>query len=343
MKRSILGIIFVYVSLLALAQSYPSEWSKFTSDGFLYDVQVGKNESNRPIAEFKNELAEVAVTNLAKQIKLHIKDEAQINKIAIDGHSQVTYQVSTSFSTDVELSLVTTRSEYNELNNEGYAIAYIDKKAAYLFYENQLKGIRDEIDAGIAIAQKYCANKMNKRAEAELQNALNIFSGIEQPLIWLNIFGGTSEQFSKLQQAFNQQKQQINQMLIEMRHGVTIYLHCSAEIFGEAYNAFEKELKGSIRSNEYSFTDSINQADWIIEVKCDATEYNSSEYGKTTTYFSHANGNVRIIKTISDQVVCEDSFSAKGGHTISYAKAAMSAYKELKLKLSKCIKEHISE
>lgn len=342
MKRGILILVFVYMTMLAHAQSYPSEWIKYTSDGYLHDIQVDKNYANKSIAEFNKELTNIAVTNLAKQIKLHVEDVAQIKKVAIDGKSSISYSAQTQFSTDVEMSLVVTRTNYNKLTNEGAAIAYIDKAAAQSFYYNKLTGLYNEINNSIAVAEKYSVNKLNKQAKKELEQVLPLFSNINEPLFWLNIFGYTNEQLQSWQQKFNEQEQQINQMLIDMKHGISIYLSCEADIFGKPYNSFQKELKGTMQSQEYNFTDSITDADWIIEVECTSSEYNSKAFGTTTTYFAHANANIKITKKMSNQVICEDMISVKGGHTISFAEAAKQAYKDLKKKLGAYIKENIS-
>lgn len=328
--------------MLAQAQTYPSEWTRFISDGYLYDIQIDKNISNKSIADFNKELTNIAVTNLAKQIKLQVEDVAQINKVAIDGKSSIHYSAQTKFSTDVEMSLVVTRTKYNQLTNEGYAIAYIDKSAAQLYYLNELTGLYNEISNSIAVAEKYSKNKLNKQAKSELEQALLLFPNIEKPLFWLNIFGYTNNQLSDWQHKFNNTEQQINQMLIDMDHGISIYLSCKADIFGKPYNSFEKELKGTLLSQEYSFTDSITDADWVIVVDCTSSEYNKKTFGTTTTYFAYANANIRITKSVSNQVICEDMISIKGGHTISFAEAAKQAYKDLKKKLGAYIKENIT-
>lgn len=80
MKRGLLFSLLIWFSFGAFAQSYLPEWVKYTSGGYLTDIQSDRNTRNLSDTDFKNYLSNLARTNLAKQVRMHIEEVAEMKK-----------------------------------------------------------------------------------------------------------------------------------------------------------------------------------------------------------------------------------------------------------------------
>ena len=69
---------------------------------------------------FRNYLADLARTNIARSVRMDISDRAEMSRQSTDGRTTMDYSSVTLFSTDVELSLVKTESAYDRTMKAGY-------------------------------------------------------------------------------------------------------------------------------------------------------------------------------------------------------------------------------
>lgn len=341
MKRGLLFSLLICFSFGAFAQSYPPEWVKYTSGGYLADIQSDRNTRNLSDAEFRNYLLNLARTNLAKQVRMHIEEVADMKKIAVDGRTSIVYSSDTRFSTDLDLKLVETKTSYDSRSEEHYAIAYIDKDAARNYYKNALMIAANKIGNSIELARSYIAAGFKTKARQELENTSEFFVPVDESLFWMNIFGTPQDELNAWQGRFNAAEQNIKRMLADLKHGMVIYLSCTADIFGRAYPTLQNELKGILATDGCSFTDNPADADWAITVTCVAREYSNVKIGNSSSYFSYVDARIVIDKVVTSQRIYEDEISVKGGHTFGYDEAAKAGYKEIKQQLGKIIKENI--
>lgn len=325
------------------AQECPPEWVKYTYGGYFYDIQSDNNNRRLPEADFKNYLLNSARASLAKQIKMSVKDVAQMNKTAMDGKSSIKYSSNTTFSTDLNMKLVETKSMYSPSTGEGYAIAYIDKEAAKNYYTNELTLVRNKITNSIELADNYMAGGFKKKAELELNKSLKLFNLVDEPLFWLNIFGTDQSEINDWQQSFNSAEQNVKRQLVELKHATVIYLSCNADLFGKSYPTLQNELKGKLAAKGCSFTDSPDNADWVITVNCSAREHSNVRAGNSNAYFTYVDAAIYIDKTISSQRIYEDEISVKGSHTFGYQEAAKAGYKDITQELSEIINNTIDQ
>lgn len=343
MKR--IGIILLLLSafLRVNAQECPPEWGKYTYGGYFYDIQSDNNSRNLTETDFKNYLMNIARTNLAKQIKVSVQDVAQLDKVSADGRTAINYASRTTFSTDVDMKLVETKTLYNPTSRLGYAIAYIDRDAARNYYNNELTLVYNKINNSVALADSYVAAGFKSKAQTELEFSLKHFDSVDEPLFWMNIFGTPQSALSEWQRRFNTIEQDIKRKLADLKHGTVIYLSCNADIFGKPYPTLQNELKGILAADGCSFTDNPGNADWAITITCAAREYSNVKVGNTNAYFSYVDAQIVIDKVVTSQRIYEDEASVKGGHTFGYSEAAKDGYKEIKQKLGNIIKENIDQ
>ncbi len=341
MKKGLLFSLLICFSFGTFAQQYPSEWVKYTSDGYLTDIQNGRNDTNIPDTEFKNNLLDAARANLAKFIRMRVEEVAALEKHSVDGRTSIVYSSETRFSTDVDLKLVETKMSYDPQTGDYYAMAYIDKEAARTYYKNVLMMAANKADHSIELARSLISSGFKAKARQELEKSSVHFASMDEPLFWMNIFGTPQEELDTWQRQFSRQEQTVKRMLSDLQYGIRIYLSCQADLFGVSYPTLQNELKGLLSSDSCSFTDDKESADWIIAVTCHSREHAHVVIGGVDTWISYVDAVVTIDKSITSQRIVEDEISIKGGHTHDYREAARAAYKELKKQLKPLILQNI--
>lgn len=339
-------IIYAFLCSLCIlldtnAQQYPPEWSRYTNDGYIYDVQSDNNSNNLSEADFKNYLLNIARTNLAKQIQVQVQDFAELNKLSKDGRTSIIYSANTSFSTDVNLKLVETKTIYDSSSKYGYAIAYINRDAARNYYKNELMFIYNRINNSVVMSENFIDTGFEAKAKLELESSLKQFALIEEPLLWMNVFGVSQAELSEWVERFNVEERTIRQMLADLKHATSIYLSCSVDLFGKPYPALQNELKGLLAADGCNFTNNPANADWSIAISCKAREYSTVNFGNSKSYFSYVDAHITVDKIITSQRIYEDEISVKGGHTFGYLEAAKDGCKDLSRKITKIIKDYI--
>lgn len=341
MKRAFVILCSLLVFMSVNAQQYPPEWTKFTLGGYMFDIQSGCNEKNLPETDFKNDLLNIARTNLAKQVQVQVQDLANIDKLSVDGKTVITYSANTKISTNVNLKLVETRTLYDLDTKVGYAIAYINRDAARNYYQNELMLVYNKIENSIILAENFVEAGLKLKAKSELESSLQLFALIDEPLLWINIFGASQQNIAEWAKRFSAKEQTVKSMLANLKHTTAIYLSCSADVFGKPYPTLQNELKGILATNGCNFTDNPADADWSITITCSAREHSVVTMGNTKSYFSYVDAHIIINKTTTGQRIYEDEVSIKGGHTFGYPEAARTGYKEISQKIGGIIKENM--
>ncbi len=342
MKRGLI-LLFLAGWALFLSAQCPPEWVKYTYGGYLYDIQSDYNNRNLSETDFKNYLLNVAHTNLAKKVQMQVKEEAGLNKSAVDGRSHISYTSSTHFSTDVNLKLVDSKTLYKADTKEGFAIVFIDKAAACKYYRSEIERILGKADNALTTANNYVASGFKERARVEVKSVLSEFAKTEEPFFWLSFFGVSQAELADLSDRCNTREQAVKQMIADLKHGTLICLSCTADLFGRPYPTLQNELKGRLSASGCSFTDDPADADWVIRVDVSAREQNIAVLGGMTSYFAYADALITIDKSATSQRIYEDEISVKGGHTRNYTEAARVAYKDLSKQLGEILKENIKE
>lgn len=334
---------WLHLFLSTNAQEYPTDWAIYTTDEYLHDIQNDFNSKNLSEQDFKNLLVNNARTNLAKQIQIHVKDISDLNKSSENGQTSIIYSATTTFTTDVNLKLVETKTSYNAVTKRGYAIAYINRNNARNYYNNELTLIYNKINNSITLAKSFIDAGFKSKAKSELQSSLQTFNLYEEPLICINLFGATQQELFSWSECFNSKKQEATQMLTELEHSTTIFLSCVADIFGISHPTLSNELKGILSKSGCNFTHDPNNADWCIIITCKSREYSKIPTGNSDShiYFTYVDAHISIEKVLTSQRICEDEISCKGGHTFGYSEAARIGYKEIKNKIAQNIKNFI--
>lgn len=333
-KVNNLKFIFLTMLLLsgfvAVAQNYPSEWKRFTSDAYFHDIESGVK---------KQEALDLARTNLARQIQVKVNEVSQMNKQAVNGKTSVLYQSTKTMSTDLDMNLSETKSYFNDDQGKYYVIAYINKENACNFYENEVKMLINNTSSAITTADNYINTGFKSKAKTELQNALAMFDNAAKPFFWLNVFGYDTYQLQQFLDRINSNLQVVKQKLADLEYGTTYCVVCDADLFGQRYVKLMNEVKGELSASGCNFVDDPGAADYVIHITASARKYNEFQ----GAYFTYIDAAIAIDKKATNQRIFEDEISVKGAHTLGYNEAARDGYKKISKEISKTLKNNIKQ
>lgn len=343
MKRCLITLCLLLLMGRVLSQpQYPAAWGPYTQAGYFSEVQSDLNTRGWSESAFVNHLLNLARTNLAKQLKVQVKDHAVMSKKSFNGRTNINYQTTTEFSTDLELKLVETRSYYNSATKEGAAIAFIDKAAARRYYANELQILLNGGVNALTIADNYAASGFKARAQEELERAIPTMDKATDLFMWLSFFDYPQEELAAMMEQQNAVEQAIKQILADLEHATVVCVVCKADLFGSAY-PLQNELKGTIAIDGCSFTDNPKEAQWLVTVRVQARKSHTVQIGSMTSYIAYLDAEVTIDKQITNQRIYENAVTVKGGHPRGYSEAARAGFKELKAEIGKIMRTNITQ
>lgn len=342
MKR-VIAILAFLLCVVSMKAQYPSEWNKYTTDGYFHASESGQNSENLSESKFKNNLLDQARSNLAKQIQIKVEEVSQLNKDVVDGKTGIHYTSNRSYSTDVDMQLAEAKTYFDPSTENQYVIVYINKEEARNFYKNEIQMTLSNVQNTFDIADNYVKSGFKVKAKEELQKALPLLEGEEmgKSFFWLNIFGMPENQLNQYLEQVHQSEQTLKAKLAEMEHSTTYCVVCTADSFGKSYNKLQNEVKGELSATGCNFVEDPAAADYVIRINASAREYNKMNTAGGSAFFTYVDAAVAIDKNATGQRIFEDELSIKGSHTLSYEEAARDGYKRISKEISKMLKENI--
>ena len=320
-------------SFIGFAQSYPSDWDAYQSSKYFYSIQSGSNPEGLPNNEYFEILTSSAISALARQLEVKVSETAELEKISRNGISSVSYTSKSSYSTDVKLKLVNTKTHFSKKDNTWSAIAYIEKSSTISYFK---KVIEDNLSSAERLynnSNDLISLGYKEKAKKELSNALEYFSKTEEAFYWLKMCGLSSSEYTALLGIRNNLDSLIQQKVAQLGHDTALYIACTADCFGTNYDQLESSLKSRLSSEDRSFVNNKASADWIITINASARQHNAVSYGSLSSYFAYVDAKCTLYKATTGQMIYEGSFSEKGGSTISYDESAKDAYKRIASKI----------
>lgn len=341
MNRIITLAFLLLVGLFAKAQSYPLEWSNYTGQGYFFAIESGNNNEQKDEAKFRNDLLDLARANLSKQIQVKVEEVSQMDKTAIDGTSHIQYASSRRFTTDLNLRLAKTECHTDIVTGKVFAIAYINKREASQYYENELQMLLSKVDNASQIAENYVQQGFKLKAKNELQQALAELESTEEILFWFNVFGMSEQQFQQKIGQVHQAEQSLKTKIAELEHSTTYCIICTADNFGQPYPKLENEVKGKLSTLGCNFTEDPTNADYVIRIVASAREYNKANIAGSEAYFTYVDAEISIENNITGQRIFEDEISIKGSHTLGFEEAARDGYRNVSKEIGRVLKENL--
>ncbi len=329
MKKIFVFLGFIFLGLSSGAQQCPPEWLCYDTDEYLSDFQSAYNNKGMTEASFKDYLLGVARTNLAKQVRMRVKDVAELEKQSLNGRTQTEYHSSTVFSTDINLTLVETKTRYDPMTKEGLAIAYINKKSALRYYQNEVYVAFGKVESALSLSDAYVEAGFIDRAKNELQKADQFLDKVDEPFFWFNIFGLDEYELNSLLGRSSELKNIVKSRIAELQYALRINLNGSVDLFGTSDHIILNDIKGRLSSDGCSFTDDPSDSDWQITIQAAAREYNCVQLGAQCQWYAFIDASIVIIKMATMQRIYENEISVKGGHFKGYKEAADAAGKKV--------------
>lgn len=333
MKQVLAIIILLFLGISAKTQqNYPSEWVKYISDGYFYDIESSYN---------KQDALDLARSNLAKQIQVVVKDAGQLDKKVVNGITDIYYTSQTNFITDLVLNRSETQSYYNHTLDKHFVIVYINKNNARTFYENDVKRIISNINNVISTADNYINAGFKSKAKSELDNSSSWFDDAKKALFWLNVLELDENKFHQYVENINQLEQTVKLMSAKLEYGTTYCVVCKADIFGKDYPTLKNEIKGELSTLGCNFVDDPNQADYVIYVDASARKHPVS-HTDNTPYYAYIDATITIDKVATKQRIFVDVIQppVKGGSFTSYEDAGHEGYKKAGKEINRIIKDY---
>lgn len=341
MKRFFALVVFLLAAVSLKAQNYPPAWKLYTSEGYFYAIESGINEQKLSEEKFRNDLLDIARTNLAKQIQVTVNEVSQMSKDVTNGNVNIYYSSKRDLSTNLDMRFAESDSHIDIVTGKYYVIVYINKEEARGYYEKELKVLLSRIDNQMAIANNYIDSGFKSKAKEELYNALAIFGNTDENLFWLNVFGINEFQMRQYLDQLHTKEQTIKAKLADLEYGTTYCIICTADNFGKSYPKLKNEIKGELSTSGCNFVDDPDSADYVIYIEASSREYNTDVRGSVTSYYSYVDATISIDKVATNQRIFEDEVSVKGAHTLSYDEAGRDAYKKIRKEICKMLKENI--
>lgn len=320
-------------SFIGFAQSCPLEWEIYQSPKYFSNVQSGSNPEGLSTNEYFEILTSSAISGLARQLEVTVNETAELEKISNNGISSVSYSSKSTYSTDVKLKLVNTKTLFSKKDNTYYAIAYIEKSSTISYFKKVIEDNLSAVERLYNNSNDLISLGYKEKAKKELINALEYFSKTEEAFYWLKMCGSSSNEYTALLGIRNNLDGLIQQKVAQLGHDTTLFITCKADCFGTEYDQLESSLKSRVSSEDRSFVNNKASADWIITINATARQHNAVSYGSLSSFFAYVDAKCTLYKATTGQMIFEGSFSEKGGSTISYDEAAKDAYKRITSKI----------
>ena len=305
--------------------------ANYPADVYVWELAVGNKRSGETNAALLERLKDDAKKGAAGKIRTMI--EAQSEKSdwqATDGENYnfaSVYQDYTKQTVQAEITGFKIETYYDELDQTGYAFAYVKKSELETYYKSQitlqLQQVQNALTtAGTAAnagqkmrALKGCENALQPLAKAEF--AQDLLSAVAPS----DVAGMQMDKLAELKNALLQQ-------LIDLEQSIYIYIVSKENNFGASEKILEPELKRILSKNNCSFTTDPAQADFKITLNATTRKPSSQSADNNVIKFAYADVDIELYSSYKKMEVYSDRITQKndrdGG---SYPDAGRNALK----------------
>ncbi len=315
--------------------------------GFAEGQQQSGESAEAAISRMKNAARVEAMSTIRVHVQNTTVNQALSQTLrTMEGtfrQSAREFSSATTTNVDMEIPGLQVEAWRNPKMGEIAAFAYVKKATLIRQLEKKITvGLTkietslDQIDQLIATGQKMQARELAQKTLPqfyEIDETQKILAAVDE---------NADEETLQLQETRTLQ-QRLTGIIANLKHGINIYLSCTADMFGTNYSALRAEIQGELSKLGCTFVSSAADSDWAVYINAPARQYNKSNFGEVSTFFCYVDANIRITKTATGQQIFEDQISEKGGHTLGFEQAARDAYKQISPKISAIIKQQIMQ
>lgn len=316
--RRLIAIGLVLLPLLASAQQERPDWYDANTRGIYYpdaDYFVGfasgfarKGESfESATARIKTE----AQSDAAQRIQVHVKSQtvdavqsAQV-RTAKDFDEQIRsyFNRQTTTQTEMEIPNLQSKTWNDSKTREVAVLVYTRRKDFLRFYDRQIESLLGKLDMALekVIQQEQQGAQIKGRATAE--EALKICPQVEYAQRMMALADADATMDDLQMPRYNDLVKQLASAIERLRHATAFFINCT----GTSHTFLDKEIRGILSAKGCHFTESREQADWVVDI--DAKVINTT-HQEGMAYFVYVDGSIVVLNSHTDKTVLEDRLSA---------------------------------
>ena len=355
--KKILLILLSISSLVATAQMPPNWYdndmrrSSYPDGQYFIGFAEGQRLGSESMEAATSRLKNAARVEALSTIRVHVQNTTTNQALSqtlrtMEGtFRQSAREFSSATTTKVEMEIPGLQIEAwtNPENGNIAAFAYVKKATLIRQLEKKITVGLTKIETALDQIDQLLASGQKMQAREIAGKTMPQFFDLDETQKTLAAVDENADEESLQLQETHTLQHRLTGIIADLKHGINIYLECSANMFGTNYGALKAEIQGELSKLGSTFVSSAEQSDWAIYVNAPACEYNKVEYSGVNTYFTYVDANIIVDKTTTGQRIYEDQISEKGGHTHNYEQAARDAYKHISPKISEIIKQQIQQ
>jgi len=222
------------------------------------------------------------------------------------------------------------------------AFAYVSKSELVRKVDRRLIANMTKLELSVEEILRLKESSRLNDALSAIDKSLLLFQDIEEDQ---KLLISVDEDYSdeELQIArMNELKSTILTVRDDLKAGVAVYLECSAELFGNGYPEFEKEVKAALSKLQCHIVTSSQNAERTVHINAYSTKCNEIELSGFKNYFSYVNADLKVDNKVKGICVYEGRISQKGGHTRGYEEAARCGYRDIIKKVVQICEDNLN-
>lgn len=317
--RKIAFTLFCLLSINLLFGQSPlwldSEWrslsyssNKYFSDFVSTSVSTNEKQENK-----LNELRKEVQNHISENISVQIKGEQSSFGQSIQQTKEQEqifskYQSQISSKTDVKLVELQIDHYYDEAKKRMYVFGYVSKAKLSDYYRALVEKNLTKIEQFITLATQLESQKAKLKAKQQIGKAVEILPEMDYAMELLLVVNKNS--FEDIQNKHNELYSKLLQITQRLEQSIVIYLKSVEDNFGTSSKSLSSKLK-SLLSKDCSFTDKLEEADYLILIVATTRKGSSNEY---LTY-AFADINIEIRNTYTNLVIFNELLQTNDGGT----------------------------
>lgn len=344
MRKFVITIFFATISIALFGQEKPlwldtdTRNTQFSAHkyltGFAYRVV------EKGITEETQQVKLDAQADLVKQVRLMLKSKTQSYSLAqsINGKydEQESFENLTSAEASAEIVGMKTETYYDQKSKLVYAFSYANKYELIGYYKSNLSVNINQIESFVKTAKDLEASKEKAKARQQLEMTKPLFSKVRYTQEMLTVVDNNVTPEDLQQTKTEQLYSTAIQLHAQLAQGVYVYVVSEEELFGKSVDVVANKVKAELATNGCSFTDSSEQADYILKIT--VTTRSSDVQGSIV--FCYADAAIEFFDNNKQKVVYSDEIAQKGSSN-SLDKAGRKAMGDIAIKLSEKLKNWI--
>lgn len=350
LKKTLLFLVFFPLCVFAQAPDWLNadyRSLKYSADKYFTGYSIRAIQTGEDLSQALEKVKDAARVEAVQSISVHVENvtrDERFSKSVEDLRSfdeiiVETFSTQTQLTTDLEIANLHIETYRN--SDEVIGFAYVKRSDVIRQFDKSITSKLSKLEIQMDNIDEMVTNGQKIEARTKLEPLYSAFADIEADQKVLLAIDEDADLESIQMLELKALIQRYNKTMAQLKNGLTIFIDCQADLFGEDYPTLVNELKGELSKIGCSFLDTSEGADWVITISTTAREYNTQNWGQVTSYFTFVDASISIQKIATNQMVYEDMVSVKGSHTLSYKEAVRAAYKDLIPLLDGIIKSNI--